>query len=105
MEALFIPDDLDGDGLSRAMVPTMEDLTKGAFAKSVNDFVSECQMVMVDNLIIASVVVIAIIVRRIVQSRKILLATCTDVIYVLIVKNFLSFIVAQILVLIAFEYS
>ena len=66
VEPLLVPDDLDRHGLAGAMVAAVQHLTERALAQSVDDFVAVRQMVMHDNEIVASFVVVAVIIRGVV---------------------------------------
>lgn len=80
VEPLFVADDFDCDRFTGAVITTMENLAKRSLAESIYNFVSIGEMVMVDHKIIASFVIVAIVVDRVVQYRWLLPAACADAI-------------------------
>ena len=81
----------------------MQHLAERAFTERVHDLIPIRQVVVVDNEVVATLIIIAIIVSRITNSRQLLFAPSTDGIYGRIVKDFLSFIVGKIPQLNAFK--
>ena len=61
METFLVPDDLESDGLASTVVATTQDPARGTLPKRVHRLVSECQMIMGNNSIIAALVVVAVI--------------------------------------------
>lgn len=103
MEAFLVPDDLDGDTLTGTMVTTTQDLAERALPKRIGDFISEGQMVMGHNLIVTTLVVIAVIVCGGLRCSLFLVTSCSDEVYRLIVENFLLLVGGKILHLVAFQ--
>jgi hypothetical protein len=88
VETFLVPDDLDSDRLASTMVTTTQDLAEGTLPKCVHHLVSECQMIMGNNLIIAAFVVIAVIVYIILRCSLLLFTSRSDEVYHLIVEDF-----------------
>ena len=85
------------------MITTVQDLTKGPLPKTRHDLIPIAQMITMDNLIIASFVVITKVVCGIFGNRHFLFALSSDAINRGIVKNLLAFVIGQILGLAAFQ--
>ena len=97
VETFLVPDDLYSDRLASTMVATAQDLAKGTLPKCVHHLVSECQMIMGNNLIIAAFVVIAVIVYGILRCSLLFFASRSDEVYHLIVKDFPLFVGGKVL--------
>ena len=91
METFLVPNNLNGHGFASAMITTVQYLSEGTFAQGVDHLVPVCEMILVDNKIVASVIVITMIVGRVVASCRFLVASCPDVVDIGIVQHFLSF--------------
>lgn len=57
MEPLLVPDNLDRDILARLMIVTLGNLSERSFAKHIQNFVTEHDMVVIDDDIISTLVV------------------------------------------------
>lgn len=95
VEALFVPNDLDGHHFARLVVAALQDLTERAFAQHVDDLVPIKDMVVWDNEVVASFVVVAKIVRRLVLSRHILLRSLADEEYFRVLQDLFFFVFGQ----------
>lgn len=93
VEPLFVADDLDGHGLSSTIVTTMKHLPKRPLAKSVDDFVTICQVIMSNDKVVAAFVVVAKVVGRVLQRGRLLLASGTDVVHRRIFEYLLAFVI------------
>lgn len=62
MESLLVTNNLYGDRLSSAMVPTMKHLSKGTFSKGVYDLVAISKVITVDDKVISTLIVIPIVI-------------------------------------------
>lgn len=89
MKSFLVSYNLDRNRFSSAMVPAIENLTKGSLPEGINDLVTICQMVMVDHEIIATLIVISVVVVGVLQNCQFLLAVSTDAIDRRIIQNFL----------------
>ena len=81
----------------------MQYLSERAFPQGVDDLVLVCKMVVINDEIVASVVVVPVVVSGVVQHRRFLLAFRTDAIDSGEIEDFFTFIFGEILVLRAFE--
>jgi hypothetical protein len=97
MEPLPVPDNLDRHKLAGSMIAAAKHLSKRSFAKSADNFIPVGQMVMFDNKIVASIIVIAMIVGGICYSGSLLLTTGSDEIHRRVSLDFLAFVVRQVL--------
>jgi hypothetical protein len=62
VEAFLVADDLDGHVSTRLVIPATENLAETAFAEHTRDFVPVTQMVSLDDQVVTSLVVIAVVV-------------------------------------------
>lgn len=85
------------------MIPTMQYLAERPFPQRVDDFVPICEMVVVDNKVVASVIIVAVIVRRIIQHCRLLLASGTNAVDGGEVEDFFPFEFRKVLILGAFK--
>lgn len=63
------------------MISTLEHLTKRAFAQRVDDLVTISQMIVINNKIVASFIVVAEIVRGVVGIGRFLLASSANAVH------------------------
>lgn len=103
VEPLLVADNLDRYRLSCAVISAMQNLAERTFTKGVNDLVSECEVVVHDNKVVASLVVVAMVVRSVLQSRGLLIAPGANVVDRLVLENLLALVLRQVLNLAAFE--
>ena len=93
VESLLVTNDLDGDRLACAVISALKDLAKGTLAQRPDDFVSICKVIPDNQQVVASLVVVAIVVSRVVPCRRLLFAPSTDAVHILIVEDLLTLIV------------
>ena len=62
------------------MISAMQHLTKRSFTKRVYHFIPIGEMVMIDDKIVTPFVVIAVVVRRVIEDSKLLPAIRTEAI-------------------------
>lgn len=105
MKAFLVADDLDSDGFTSAVIATVEHLTKGALAQGVYDLIAISQVVVIDDQIVASLVVVPKVVRRFVRVRGLLLAIRANIIHRWEIQNFLPLVIRQLMTLAALEDS
>ena len=67
MEALLVPDNLDRNEHPRLMIDAPHDLPKTALAQHIYDFVPISEVITHDNIVVASIVIVAKVVRRMIQ--------------------------------------
>ena len=103
VEPLFIADDLDGHGLARTVIAAVQHLSKRTLPERVNDLVPIRKVVMRDHQVVATLVVIAMVIVRILHGSRLLLAPGAEEVYRWIFKNLLALIVRKILDLAALE--
>ena len=103
VKPLLVPNDLNCDRRSRGMISAVQHLTERPLPKAVHDFVTVSKMVMIDDEIVATFVVVAIVVRRPLWMGTFLLATGSDMVHRRIVKNFLALVIGQVLTLAALK--
>lgn len=96
MEPLLVTNDLNGNRLPSTVIPTVQDLTERAFTKGVDDLVTVRQMVTSHNQVVTSLVVIPMVIRRVLQGGMMLLAVSTNIIYGLILLDFLGLVFGEI---------
>lgn len=72
MEALLVPDELDGHRDACFMIQRLDHLAKRALPQGVHDFVPIGQVVLRDKEIVAPVIVIAIVVVELVHGGLVL---------------------------------
>lgn len=87
------------------MIAAVEYLAEGTFTKRVDDFVSEGQVIMHDDLIISTLVVVAVVISRIVQRSRVLRALATNIVHAWVIQNFLALKLGKVLCLVALEDS
>lgn len=64
MKPLLVSDDLDRHKFVGFVIETFEGLSEGAFAQEFLDFIPIAEMIVKDNLIVATVVIVAIVVLQ-----------------------------------------
>ena len=57
MKPLLVPNDFDRNILARLVIVTLGDLSERSFAKHVQDFISVRDVVVVDNEVVASLII------------------------------------------------
>ena len=62
MESLFIANDLDSHRFSGTVVTTIKHLTERTFSESVDNLISISKVIMVDNKVIASIIIISVVI-------------------------------------------
>lgn len=62
MESLFIANDLDSHRFSSAVVTAIEHLTERTFSKSIDNLVPISKVIMIDNKVIATFIVISVVI-------------------------------------------
>jgi hypothetical protein len=97
MEPLLVADNLDGDKFTGCVVTTLEHLTKRAFAERADDFIAVRQMIVVDDEVVTSVVIVPMIVGGVVQCRVLLLATGAEEIHLFEIENLLALVLGKVL--------
>lgn len=103
MEALLVADDLDRHGETGGMVPTVQHLAERALAQGANHLVTISQVVTVDNEVVSSLVIVAMVVRWVVAGGWLLVATSTNAEDLRVVEDLLALEVRQVYGLTAFE--
>jgi hypothetical protein len=103
VEPLLVSNNLDCNRPSCSMVSATQHLTKGPLPKATRNLVAIAEMVMVNDKVVAAVVVVAVVVRWFVRMRKFLLAAGPDVIHRRVIKDLLPLVIRQILSLAALE--
>lgn len=85
------------------MVATMEDLAERAFAQCVDDLVSISQMIMINDEIIATVIIITVIIGAVIKSGHFFLTLRSDVVDGGEVQHLLFLKLAEVLALCGFQ--
>lgn len=96
MEAFLITNDLDGRRLPGCVVSTLKNLPERTFAKRTNNFVPVGQVIVLDNQVIATFVVIAVVVSRVAEGGRFLFAVGPDAVDRWIIQNLFAFVLRQI---------
>lgn len=81
MKTLLVPNNLYCNRLSCCMVSATQYLAKRTLPKAAHDFVTVAEVVMVDDKIIAAVIIVAVVVRQSLGMGLLLLATSSNVIH------------------------
>lgn len=97
METLLVPNNLNGHRMPSAMIATVQHLSERAFTKGIDDLVTIVKVVPNDNLVVASVVVISVVVSRDIESGVMLLAGSAEVVHRGVILNLLLFVLREIL--------
>lgn len=103
MEPFLVPDDLYRHRLPGRVIPAVQDLAERAFPKGIYDFVTVCQVVVIDHQVIATVVVVRVVVRSDLQCSLSLVATSASVIHSRELENLFTLILRKILCLTALQ--
>ena len=90
VESLLVPDDLDGDGSSRAVVTTLEDLTERTLAEQPDDLVPVREVIVLDDEVVSPFVIVAVVVDRLLASCRLLGGSLSDVEDGRVVDDFLA---------------
>ena len=70
MEALLVADDLDSDRHLLLVVERPHDLPKGTLAQHAGDLVTVADVIALDDAVVASIVVEAVVVLRHARARR-----------------------------------
>ena len=62
MEPLLVTDDLDGHGLARAVITAVKHLAERAFAEGIDNLISVREMIVCDDLVVAAIVIVPVVV-------------------------------------------
>lgn len=92
VEPLLVADDLDRNRLASLMVPAIQDLTERALAKRIHDLIAVSKVIIVNNEVVATLVVVPKVVGRKVRMSLLLLAACTDAVHLRIVETLLALV-------------
>ena len=103
MEALLVPDDLDGHGFPGAVVTAVEHLPKRTLAQRIYNLVAEGQVVVIDDLVVPALVVVAVVVRVVVRCRHLFVTARPDVVYRLEIEDLLALILGEVARLVALK--
>ena len=87
------------------MVATMENLSERALPKRINDLVSVSQVIMIMNYVVSSIIIIAIIIRRVVTSCGLLVVLVAEKVHRRVIKDLFSLVIGQVDSLIAAEHG
>lgn len=74
MKAFFVANNFDRHGVTCTVISALENLAKGAFSKGVNHLVSVREVIMIDNQVISTIIIIAMIIGRVIKRCHFLLA-------------------------------
>lgn len=97
MEPFLVTNDLDRFEPSRLVVYATHNLSEAALAKNINNFVSVCEMVSQDDVVIATFVVIAKVCGLRIQITNVLLGVlCSTEVDLLVIDDLASFEYVQI---------
>jgi len=95
METLLVADDLNRNRFACLMISTVQHLTERALAQGIHDFIAVSEMITIDHLVIAALVIVTEVVERNVGMCLLLLAPRTDAINLRIIDNLLLLIIRQ----------
>ena len=95
METLFIADDLNRNGFTCLVISAVQYLAKRALAQGVHDFIAVSEMITVDHLIIATLVIITKVIDNNLRVCLLLLTPRTDTIDLGIIENLFLLIIGQ----------
>lgn len=96
VETLLVANNLDRHHFTSFVVSTLKNLAERPLAQNVNHFVAIEDMIVGDEEIVATFVVVAEVVRRIAFARWLLLAVGADKVDLFVVSNFLLLVVCEI---------
>jgi hypothetical protein len=89
MKSPPVTDDLNRNRLSRAMVSTVEDLSEGPLTKNVDDLIAVCEVIVIHHQVIVTLIIIAMIPRRILHGCLVFLGVCPNAINFRILQDLL----------------
>ena len=95
VEPLLVADDLDRNRLTSLMVPAIQDLTKRTLAERIHDLITVSKMIVVDNEVVPTVVIVPKVVGREVRMSLFLLTACTDTVHLRIVEALFALVGRQ----------
>jgi hypothetical protein len=105
MESLFVPNNLYCNRPSCSVISAAQHLAERTLPEAVHDLITITEMVTIDDEIVTTVIIIAVVVCRFLRMGRFLLATSTNIIYRRIIKNLSSFILREMLSLAALQSS
>jgi hypothetical protein len=96
MEPLLVANDLDGDHVARLVIAALEHLSERALAEDVDDLVAVHDVVMRDEEVVATVVVKAVVVCRVLFGILLLVAVRADKVDLLVLLDLLLLVRREI---------
>ncbi len=103
MEPFLVSDDLNGHRFTSTVISTMQNLTKRSLPERVNHFVPIGQVIVIDDKVVTSIIIIAVVICRIVTSSRLLVTPGPDVVHTRKLKNLFAFVIGEIDCLTAFQ--
>lgn len=94
LKLLLVPNDLDCYNLMSFVIVALDCLTETSFAQKINDLKSECKVILQNDVVISSVIVISKV-EILEFSAFMLFCSKAKVIYLFVVKNFALFILGD----------
>ena len=88
MESLLVPNDLDRNHLTRTMISTLQHLAKRSFSQNVDDLVTIANVVVRNEQVVASIVVVSKVVCSIALAGGKLRDILTGEIDLLVICDF-----------------
>lgn len=92
VEPLLVADDLDRNRLASLMVPAIQDLTERTLTERIHDLITVSKMIVVDNEIVATLVVVTEVIGGEIRMSLFLLAACTDAEHLRIVETLFALV-------------
>ena len=80
MESFFISNYFDSYGFAGTVIATVQDLSKRSFSKSLDYFIAICEVIVGNHNVVAPLIVVAVVVRRIVSSCHLFTVFVSDVV-------------------------
>lgn len=93
MKTLFVPNYLDCHRFPCTVVATMQNLTKRAFSQGIYYLVAICQVVMINDEIVPSLIIITMVVCWTVEQSLVFKTIIANVVYGWIIEYFLAFVI------------
>ena len=95
MKSLFISNKLDRNGPVRFPIHSLDDLAKGSLSKDGDDLEPIADVIVLDDLVVAPVVVVAVIVFRVCDRSLELGSAHSNVKYLRVIENLALFEIGE----------
>lgn len=96
MESFLVSNNLYSHHIARGVIPASQDLTERSLAQSIDDLVSELNMVTRDDLVVSTFIVVAMIISSIQLRSHFLSVPSSNIVDFFIIHYFIVLVLAHL---------